>query len=70
MRMETAGRLPGTDFKKSFVALYGVVRAKRGELAALAVFGFLMVKDFLAAFKYAQTMVTTSFLRLVVLFNG
>jgi protein-S-isoprenylcysteine O-methyltransferase Ste14 len=68
--METAGRLSGIDFKKLFVGLYGVIRSKRGELPALAVFGFLMVQDFRAVLRYAKTMNPLSFMSLVVFLNG
>lgn len=68
--METAGRLPGMDLKKLFIGLYGVLRSKRGELPAVAVFGFFMVQDFRALFHYAQTMFPLSFLSVVVFLNG
>ncbi|MDR3568569.1 MAG: isoprenylcysteine carboxylmethyltransferase family protein [Syntrophobacteraceae bacterium] len=68
--METAGRLSGMDCKKVLVGLYGFLRSKRGEVAALCVFGYLMVKDFLAVLRYAQTMVAVSFAGFVVLLNG
>ena len=68
--METVTRVAGIDFKKFFIRLVGVISSKRGELAALPVFGYLTVKNFLAAFRYAETMVLSSLPGLVVLFNG
>ncbi|MCL5405883.1 MAG: isoprenylcysteine carboxylmethyltransferase family protein [Deltaproteobacteria bacterium] len=68
--METADRLPGIDFKKFFIRLYSVLKSKRGELMAVAVFGFFMVQDFRAVFRHARIMVPLSFLNIVVFLNG
>ena len=69
-RMETAGRLPGIDFKKFLSGLYGVLSSKRGEIPAVAVFGFLLVTDGRALFKYTVTMDPLSPLGFVVFLNG
>ncbi|MGC8492172.1 MAG: methyltransferase [Syntrophobacteraceae bacterium] len=68
--MESVDGFVGINLRRIFARLYRVLASKRGEVAAVIVFGFFMVQDFRALFHYTQTMVLANFLSVVVFLNG
>ncbi len=68
--MESVDGFVGMNVRRIFVRFYQVLASKRGEVAAVIVFGFFMVQDFRALFHYTQTMVLANLLSVVVLLNG
>ncbi|MGC9196934.1 MAG: methyltransferase family protein [Syntrophobacteraceae bacterium] len=56
--------------RKFFARLYAVVKSKRGELPAVAIFGFFLVQDLRALLRYALTMRPVGFLSMIVFLNG
>lgn len=73
--METATKplwlnLKRISFSKLFSRFYGVLKSKRGELPAVAIFGFFMVKDLRALLRFALNMRLAGFLNIIVFLNG
>jgi protein-S-isoprenylcysteine O-methyltransferase Ste14 len=56
--------------RKLLARLYEVLKSKRGELPAVAIFGFFMVQDLRALLRFALSMRLVGFLSMIVFLNG